>query len=200
VIDPLTASTTLATLVELLAIYRQERGARRDLDHRDFIEWLEHHRHEEIKELITHTFHLQSQIDDLLRKDHAEIVARIEQVNHIVVDVLARVDALAPIAAKIVPDLGLSDAAIGMLRLVAKSQTAELFAPGDGQLFVGDRFYRSADPRFLHDDLDSLVAYGFFSIGYSNEGKPYYRLTRRGAKFVEMLPIASGEQSDSDST
>ncbi len=43
--DPITASTLLATLVQLIGLYRQEMGARKDLTHREFIEWLEVHRH-----------------------------------------------------------------------------------------------------------------------------------------------------------
>ena len=186
--DPLSGATAFATIVQLLAIYRQERGAREDLNHRDFIEWLEQHRNEEIKELITYTFHLQSQVDDLLCRDQAEIIAKLDQVNQIVVDILARVEGLAPIAAKMVPNLGLSDEAIGMLRLLAKSESGELFSPGEGQVIVDACLYKSTDPRFLQDDLDSLVVHGFFSIDYSERGKPFYRLTRRGAQFVKMLP------------
>jgi hypothetical protein len=180
-------TTAAVTITQLLGMYRQEIGARKDHTHRQFIEWLEYHRHEEIKELVTHTFHLQSQVDDLLRRDQTEIIAKLDQVNQIVVDILARVEVLAPIATKIVSDFGLSDAAIGMLKLAAKSQSGELFAPGEGQLIIDDCLYQSADPKFLHDDLDSLVAHGFFSISYSQHGKPFYRLTRRGAQFFDML-------------
>jgi hypothetical protein len=181
-------TTAAVTITQLLGLYRQEIGARKDRTHREFIEWLEYHRHEEIKELITYTFHLQSQVDDLLCRDQAEIIAKLDQVNQIVVDILARVEGLAPIAAKMVPNLGLSDEAIGMVRLLAKSESGELFSPGEGQLIVDARLYKSTDPKFLQDDLDSLVAHGFFSIDYSERGKPFYRLTRRGAQFVKMLP------------
>jgi hypothetical protein len=37
-IDPLSGATAFAATVQLLAMYRQERAAPRDLDHRDFIE------------------------------------------------------------------------------------------------------------------------------------------------------------------
>jgi hypothetical protein len=67
--DPVTISTTLATIVGLLCNYRQEKGDREQLDHRTFIEWLEYHRHEEIKNLICNTYHLQSEVDALLRED-----------------------------------------------------------------------------------------------------------------------------------
>ena len=56
--DPLTASTTLATIVGLISNFRQERGAKEALDHQKFMEWLEYHRHEDIKNLIANTYHL----------------------------------------------------------------------------------------------------------------------------------------------
>jgi len=37
-IDPLSGATAFATIVQLLAMYRQEPAAGKDLDHRDFIE------------------------------------------------------------------------------------------------------------------------------------------------------------------
>jgi hypothetical protein len=181
-------TTAAVTITQLIGLYRQEAGARTDCTHREFIEWLEYHRHGEIKELITHTFHLQSQVDDLLRRDHDEIIAKLDQVNQIVADILARVDGLASVTVKIVPNLGLSDEAIGMLRLLAKSESGELFSPGEGQLIVDACLYKSTDPKFLQDDLDSLVTHTFFSIDYSERGKPFYRITRRGAQFFAMLP------------
>jgi hypothetical protein len=96
-INPQAAANFTANLLQLLGLYRQERRARKDLDHRDFIEWLEYHRHQEIKELITRTYHLESQVDDLLRQDHAEISAKLDMVNQIVVDILAKIEGFAAI-------------------------------------------------------------------------------------------------------
>src|SRR5260370_24586084 len=107
-VDPISATNLAAKLMQLIGLFRQERGARQELTHREFIEWLEHHRHEEIKELITHTYHLQSQVDDLLRKDHAQILSKLDQVNVIVVEILSRVEGLSDVATTIVPDSGLS--------------------------------------------------------------------------------------------
>ena len=45
-------TTAFAEIVGLLCHYRQEKGDREALDHQKFIEWLEYHRHEEIKNLI----------------------------------------------------------------------------------------------------------------------------------------------------
>ncbi len=192
--DPISATNFAATLVQLIALFRQERGARKDLTHREFIEWLEHHRHEEIKELITHTYHLQSQVDELLHQDHVEILSKIDHVNTIVVEILSRIDGLSNVATAIIPDVGLSDQAIGILKLVAKSKEGELFIPGEAdKLIVDAYFYAAADRRFLQDDLTSLVSRGFFLVKHSGGGEPYYKLTRRGAKFVDLIPDSEQE-------
>jgi len=187
-LDPLTLSTVAATIVQLIGMYRQERGSRKDLDHRDFIEWLEYHRHEDIKELITHTFNLQSQVDDLLRQDHREILRQLGEVNGIVGDILARMDSFKAVALTISPDLGLSDQALGFLRLLAGSKTAELAAPGEGQIFVDGSFYQATDERFVDDDLRTLAQHGFVTPGSRSSTGKYFKLTRRGAKLVELLP------------
>jgi hypothetical protein len=188
-IDPVSATNLAATLVQLIGLFRQERGARKDLTHREFIEWLEHHRHEEIKELITNTYHLQSEVDDLLRQDHAEILSKLDRVNVIVVEILSRVKGLSGVATTIVPNAGLSDQAVGILRLIAKSKEGELFNPGQADKLIVDAYlYAAADPRFLQDDIASLIASGFLLVMETARGEAYYKLTRRGAKFVELLP------------
>ena len=187
-IDPISATNLAATLVQLIGLFRQERGARKDLTHREFIEWLEHHRHEEIKELITQTYHLQTQVDDLLRQDHTEILSKLDQVNVIVVEILSRVKGLSAVATTIVPDIGLSDQAIGILKLVAKSKEGALFNPGQAeQLIIDADFYAAEDPRFLQDDITSLIARDFFLVLHTDGGEPYYKLTRRGARFIELV-------------
>jgi hypothetical protein len=191
--DPLTLSTAAATIVQLIGMYRQERGARKDLDHRDFIEWLEYHRHEDIKELITHTFKLQSQVDDLLRQDHREILNKLSEVNRIVSDILARMDSFKAVALAISPDVGLSDQALGFLRLLARSETAELAAPGEGQIIVDNFLYEAVDKRFLDDDLRTLAQHGFVTPGSRSSTGKYFKLTRRGAKLIELLPPGNND-------
>jgi hypothetical protein len=178
--------TAAATITQLLGLFRQEQGARKDLSHRQFVEWLEYHRHDEIKELITHTFHLSTEVDEILKQDHKVILARLDDVNRILLDILSRIEGLGGLVTCLVPDIGLSGSAIGILRLLAKSEGGLLIlSPDDTQMFVDGSFYASTEPRFLHDDLNSLVVHDFLSPGYSGSD-PTYRITRQGAKFVEL--------------
>jgi len=85
-VDPLSAASALATIVQLIALFRQQSGTRKDLTHREFIEWLDAHRHDEIRTLITDTYHLQAQVDELLRQDQKQILSKLDAVNQISVE------------------------------------------------------------------------------------------------------------------
>lgn len=178
----------------MLAIYRQERGARKDLDHRDFIEWLEHHRHEEIKELITHTYHLQSQVDDLLRQDHALILAKLDEVNQIAASILARLDGFSAVAQVVVPDLGMSLQTMGLLRVLARSQTGRLIMISEDQFAVDTALFHPADAKFFHDDVTALVTLNAVTVDHTSGGELVLWLSRRGAQLARMLPPPSEEE------
>jgi len=66
--------TEFAELAGLLCHYRQEKGHSEARDHQKFIEWLEYHRHEEIKNLIVNAPALQKDVDDLLRLDYTQLM------------------------------------------------------------------------------------------------------------------------------
>ena len=193
-IDPLSGATAFATIVQLLAIYRQERGARKDLDHRDFIEWLEHHHHEEIKELITNTYHLQSQVDDLLRQDHAVILQKLDEVNQISASILARLDGFSAVADIVVPNLGLSLQTMGLLRLLARSKTGRFIMISEDQFAVDTVFFHPADAKFFHDDVTALVSSNLVTVDHTSGGELILRLNRRGAQLASMLPPPSDEE------
>jgi hypothetical protein len=194
-VDPLSGATAFATIVQLLAIYRQERGTRKDLDHRDFIEWLAHHRHEEIKELITNTYHLQSEVDELLRKDQALILRKLDEVNQIAASILARLDEFAAVADIVVPNIGLSFQTMGLLRLLARSQTGRFIMMSEDQFAVDTAIFHPADAKFFHDDLTALIESKLVTVDHTKTGDHLIlRLNRRGAQLAEMLPPPSEQE------
>src|SRR5262245_31565552 len=56
----------LVSIVSLLRIFKQERGERTKADHQAFMDWLEDHRHEELKNLIVNTGALRTEVDKVL--------------------------------------------------------------------------------------------------------------------------------------
>lgn len=61
--DLFTASTTLATLVGLIANFKQEREVAASASREEFMAYLEHRRHTELKDLITRTHELSHEVD-----------------------------------------------------------------------------------------------------------------------------------------
>jgi hypothetical protein len=196
-------ATTLATLVGLLGTYRQERGARKDLDHRDFIEWLEYHRHEELKELITGIYHLQTEVDALLRQDHRQLSLQLSHVEEMVTRLLSHMDGFRTVARRIHPASALSDQAVETLAMFVDSGSDIMIVIRDND---GPRFglkstpgvmqmYRPGELRLFDDDLLALCTSGLILEDSNSAGDPIYRLTRAGFSFREVLKENAGDDN-----
>jgi hypothetical protein len=192
--DPLTASTTLATIVGLICNYKQERGNRKDLDQRDFIEWLNYHRHEDIKNLIVNTHGLQEEVNCLLREDHAQILKKLDSINDILSQVLSRVSGFGVLTQHFGSSTVLSDQALHILCQFAASKSNEVSCIQDisGDLhFMGITAHvdiKIKDQLFVRDDLHALESLGFIRVTqYASSHEVSYCLTRAGARYAELV-------------
>ena len=186
--DPLTASTTLATLVGLICNFKQERGATASASREEFMAYLEHHRHEELKNLITRTYQLSDEVDNLLREEHAVIITKLNAVNSLLATLISRIDGLGGFAHVLAPQSELSKQAFEILcALYDSTSDAMSEMPTHGFLLLllhnGGQI-RADDQRFLKDDLDTLCALDLLTREYSSKGTPFYRLTRNAEKFL----------------
>jgi hypothetical protein len=195
--DPITASTTLATIVGLICNYKQERGAKKDLDHRDFIEWLEYHRHEDIKNLITNTHGLQEEVNQLLREDHAKILGKLDSINDTLSQVLSRVSGFEILAQRFGSGGTLSDQAIYILCQFAISGSGEIMRVenDNGNVhFFGVTAHvdiEIKDQRFVRDDINALESFNFIRVSRYGSGNTLYCLTRAGARYAELVKANS---------
>lgn len=193
--DPITA---LATIVQLIGLYRQEVGRRTDLSSAEFMTWLESHRHEEIKNLISETFHLQDQVNVLLRDDHAKIQGQLEELSSLTMALVKQFDSLAPLAEAAPTNVRLPEQAISILYSAVKNDARgiELMPMMGGVVPIlipsgmgGD----VPEPQFLEEDCDLLCHLGYLTKGYSPSGHPRYTITRAGAEFGRSLPDEAQE-------
>jgi hypothetical protein len=125
--NPLAAATTFATLVGLICNFRQEKGEHEALNHQEFIEWLEYHRHEELKNLIVNTATLQTEVDKLLRSDHAKMLQKLDHIGEILVSLVGRLDEFRGLASAVAPGAGLSDQSISIIRQLVNSGTKKFY-------------------------------------------------------------------------
>src|SRR5438128_11226743 len=109
--DALTGAGALGTIVQLICNYRAEKGAGAALNHQQFIEWLDYHRHEEIKNLICNTAALRTEVDTLLRADYAIIMGKLDAINTTLALLTSRVPEFRGLALAIMPNAELSEQA-----------------------------------------------------------------------------------------
>ena len=186
--DPLTASTTLATLVGLICNFKQERGANASGSRQEFFAYLEHHRHEQLRDFITNTYHLSSEVDALLREDHAVILEKLNSINALLGTVISKIDGFQGIVHALAPESELSQQAFDILCALYDSTSnsmSELKMHGYVLLCLhnGGQL-RADDQRFLKDDLDTLCALNLLSRDCSSGGDAIYNLTRAAEKFI----------------
>jgi len=197
-------AAAIASIVSLLRIFKQERGERKKADHQAFMEWLEHHRHEDLKNRLVNTAALRTEVDKVLTADHALMLQKLDHIETIVATLLSRVDEFHGLSLAIAPDAEISDQAVSVLRqfvesggdiLYYASYSAGQFSlqPDNGEPFG------VTEPRFLENDLDQLVALGLLSVDYNSEGNPLFGLTRNGVRYLEAidgtLTAPDGQQS-----
>jgi len=189
--------TEFTELVGLICHFRQEKGDREALDHQNFIEWLEYHRHEDIKNLIVNTAALQTEVDSLLRSDHAQMQRKLD-------DVLMRLDDFKQLALALVgasnmletrSRIGPSENAMTLLKEASKSSDGfvsrlESCSYGEvlnihtsNQDFLGKPEDRRMQAKWLHA-FDELLKVGCIEPT-SHPGT--FRITHTGYQLADSF-------------
>jgi hypothetical protein len=192
--DALSVAGAFGTIVQLICNYRAEKGAAAALDHQQFIEWLEYHHHEEIKNLICGTAAVRAEVDALLKADHTLIMEKLDAINTTLASLTSRVPEFRALALTMMPGAEFSEQAISILRQFVKSGSKYLLeirwmGPGGIalQLEQGGQV-EFTEGRFLEDDLDQLVGSGLVSLRYSSDGKnKIYGITRNAVRLIEAI-------------
>jgi hypothetical protein len=182
--------TAFVSIVSLLRIFKQERGDRKKVDHQAFMEWLDYHHHEELKNLIVNTAALRTEVDNILTADHAIMLHKLDDIQKIVATLLSRVDEFRGLSLAVAPDAQLSDQALSVLRqfVESKGETLLYASHGPGQFVLqpdnGEPF-GITDPRFLKDDLEQLLGLGLLSVENDSDGSRILRLTRNALRYLQ---------------
>jgi hypothetical protein len=190
--DPLTTATGLATIVGLIHNFRQERKGHKDATHREFIEWLEYHRHEQIKKWIENSHNLTMEVDALLKEDTEQILMRLDGIDGVLAQILSRVEGFSGIARIVHPEIEISDQAVHVLRSLANSQSDKfsIIRQMGGPAFLSMNRGGNIDildHRFMEADLDTLVRLGLLRIDYGSKGTPWYGITREAVRFIGLV-------------
>jgi hypothetical protein len=193
--DPLTYANAFATLVSLMGMYKSEKALCEAQDAEDFKNWLSAHKHDELARLITETYHLNTEMDKLLRQDHEVILKEIRTGNQLMADFISRSEAFSEVAERL-GNRRLSDQAIEFLKAFWDSEHTHCLIDKVVESIIcfyspdtdrEDIYYSPKEPRFIADDVQCILEYGLIYHSSEDDKTKFYRLTRSAKQFVAGL-------------
>ncbi|MEM6552228.1 MAG: hypothetical protein AAF750_08880 [Planctomycetota bacterium] len=177
----------LATIVQLIGVYKASRDRNKNESADEFHAWLTHHGFNDIADQVADNAGMLTAIDGLLQRQHDEVMGELSRIGAVVSRVAAGMDALSGLAG-VMPSAALSDQALSVLRQFNERnaggvlQVASfdnpimlLFLDAPGGVEIGET-------RFIEDDLKSMVELGLLRHEYNSKGENIYRITRAGAE------------------
>ncbi len=185
--DPLSLAGSFAAIVGLLSNFKAERSS---ADLTSFIAWLREQHQEGFANAIASNQALSSELSGLLTTKHEELVARLDHLNNQILAVAQSVEGFGSLANLLSSSIVLSPQAISLLKQMASSkakyvmehkrlsESAFLFIDGAvGELQV-------QEPRFIEDDLTSLLTAGLLRLEIASKGSRKFFVTRAGAQLA----------------
>lgn len=188
-VNELELAGTFANIVGLICNFVQGHQASEAANREEFVKWLYFHQHGEIAELIARSISLQREIDNLLRKNHEQLLKALNSATAMIATVLSRLEEFTGIARTIFPNANLSNQAMFFLHQLANSEVEQMiflessggfiFSSGDGVSYI------QGQQRFIRDDLETLARLGFFRSEENSQGHDVFELTRGGLVFLK---------------
>jgi hypothetical protein len=188
------------SIIGLLRMFKQEAGERKAKDHREFVAWLDAHQHNVLSDLVTRNVGLCTQMDELLREDRANVIARLDKLQEIIAALLGRIDGMGNITKAFMTEV-LSGQCTSLLRQFVESGDTVMVYSDFGSQGYSLQFAESEQPiqvtedRFLKCDLQNLNELGLLTAE-RNDSCLNYGITREAVRYVELLPKESIESMD----
>jgi hypothetical protein len=186
--DPLSVATAFATVVSLIGQFRAERGDSRRADFNEFMAWLVKTNHEEVKELLESNAQTTDGIKDLLGEQHEALMGKLEVLDNTLASYASGIPGFSNLTRGLKAEAVLSHQALSILKQLELSGASKLIEirTFDGTLLILDTSgeVEIDDPRFLEDDLRTLVEVGLLRHEYNSEGNNLYIFTRAASQLL----------------
>lgn len=189
--NPLETAGAFATIVGLVGSFLNEQRNRDAHDIEEFYLWLKDHGHNEIQEKIEANQKTAISIKALLANGIDVMLQRLEKLDSMLLMVASQIEGINEVAGALGNGPILSGQAIELLKQLEKRRASgffELYIRG-GELELnineGGRL-EYEDPRFIEDDLATLVELGFLSRESMSKGGNKYRVRRLVTKFLAL--------------
>lgn len=188
--EPLASATAFATIVSLVGDFISRREANESKDYESFMSWLQEERHEEIRNLLQSSSTTVIGVKALLSESRDQILDRLSALDQTMAAIAAAIPAFRGIAELAGPTVGLSPQALSVLEkfydsgasgiLESKMLSGITLVPLDGR---GGQIQFS-EPRFIEDDLTTLVELGLLDISHNGRGERIFKFKRTAAALV----------------
>lgn len=171
IIDPITLSTSFATIVGLLTAYKGERDKHKEQNCEDFKSWLSEKQHQAVIDALKQNNNLQQGIEQLLSQNHEQVMEKLENLEKQISFIATQNPDFSTIAKAIDNEAGLSKQAISMISQLVQSGADYCF---EHKLFTGkpNEFLflskpgkiQISEPRFVNEDWEQLENFNLVRI------------------------------------
>lgn len=191
--DPLTAAGAFATIVGLLGNFKAERSSS---DLSDFYEWLKEKHHEEVAASIQRNETLSQQLSQILSSNHDELIDGLNQLDILISSVAGQIKEFSGLAKTIHAESIFSDQAIHILKQFVASGAKMIMEHKIRSRSNSDKYFLMEgahgeieydEPRFMEDDLQTLVGTGLITLQYTSKGTRQFLITRSAVSFVNAI-------------
>jgi len=189
--DPLTGAGAFATIVGLICNYKNEKQAISPDEYKAFVEWLQNKHHTEVIKYLEVNSRAVESIKQFLAEDNKVIIQKLEAIDAVTAKIASGIEGLAEIARAVRPNQELSRQCINILKQLNDSLGSYFLELNTGihPTFLiidgGQKQLRYDEPRFIEDDLRTLVELGLLRLEYNKQGCRIFYLTREALKILQ---------------
>jgi len=188
----LSMTGAFSTIIGLLCNYKAERSS---ASLEQFTAWLREKHHDDVAAAIQRDKTMSEQLHKLLSGNQQELVERLSKLDVMLSSVAGQMDEFSGLARSVYPELQLSGQASSIIRQLVDSG-AKMFmemkvysGQKDEYCFidggVGELQYE--EPRFIEDDLLTLVQFGLLRLDTVGKGTRRFHLTRSAVAFAGSI-------------
>jgi len=180
---------SFSVIVGLLSQYHSERGNQKQLEYHDFMEWLAKANHIEIKDLLELNVNATLYIKALLNQDHQIFKQKLNKIDSAITAFASTIECFDMLANAVNPNAALSAQAINILEQFESSGVTKMIESillsGAQYTFLGtNESLKVTEPRFIEDDLKTLLEYGLLRHDYNSKGGNLYIFTRAASRLI----------------
>jgi hypothetical protein len=194
--EPVSVATAFASVIGLLGQFQASRGSKDQADFNEFLQWLVDSNHDEVKSLIESNTRTAIGIKALLNQNQDILVQKLDALDSALSAYGSLIPGFSDISSGVHPGGGqLSKQAkeiLSQFQVSGASKILELHTyDGVDLMYLDGRdgAMDISDPRFLEDDLKTLVELGLLRQDFNDNGRSLYIFTRAASELVQSANL-----------